>query len=58
MYGCDIMNSKENNYQNCPNCGKKLFRVIDISEYENIFIWCKTCKKEIKVNKKEPKSHK
>lgn len=52
------MNSKENEYENCPYCGKKLFRIVRTSEYKNIFIWCKTCKKEIEVNKKEPKSRK
>lgn len=33
----------------CPNCGKKLFRVEKNSKYDNIYIWCKCCKKEIKV---------
>lgn len=58
MYRCDIMISEKNNYKLCPYCGKKLFRIIETSDYNNIFIWCKTCKKEIKVDKKEPKSHK
>lgn len=46
-----------NKYENCPCCGKKLFRVIASSEYRDIFVWCKFCKKEIKVNKRaqEPK---
>lgn len=43
-------------YVNCPLCGKKLFRIIQSSEYIDIFVWCKNCKKEIKVSKKEPKS--
>lgn len=41
-------------YVYCPNCGKKLFRIENNSKYNNIYIWCKTCKKEINV--KEPKS--
>ena len=46
-----------NKYEVCPCCGKKLFRIIPTSEYRNIFVWCKNCKKEIKVNKRatEPK---
>jgi len=45
-------------YEVCPSCGKKLFRIIETSEYVDIFVWCKTCKKEIKVIKRasEPKS--
>lgn len=43
-------------YESCPVCGKKLFRINDLSKYENIFVWCKNCKKEIKVSKREPKS--
>lgn len=45
-------------YEKCPFCGKKLFRITDKSEYNDIFVWCKTCKKEIKVTKRanEPKS--
>ena len=39
-------------YEKCPDCGKKLFRITATSEYKNIFVWCKTCKKEILVNKK------
>lgn len=38
----------------CPHCGKKLFRVDNTSVYKNIYIWCKYCKKEIKLT--EPKS--
>lgn len=50
------MNS-EKRYIICPFCGKKLFRVIKTSEYKDIFVWCKTCKKEIKITKRanEPK---
>lgn len=47
----------EDKYEVCPNCGKKLFRVISTSEYKHIFIWCKNCKKEIEINK-EPLSQK
>ena len=43
------MNKEE--YICCPTCGKKLFRVVDKSEYKFIFIWCKFCKKEIEFNK-------
>ena len=39
----------------CPNCGKKLFKIDKTSSCKNIYIWCKSCKKEIVV--KEPKSH-
>ena len=45
------MNS-EKRYEVCPYCGKKLFRVTTESCYTNIFIWCKTCKKEILISKK------
>ena len=38
----------------CPNCGKKLFKVTSNSKYDNIYIWCKNCKKEILI--KEPLS--
>lgn len=41
-------------YVYCPHCGKKLFRIEDNSHYKNLYIWCKKCNKEIKVN--EPKS--
>ena len=53
------MNNEEKRmYEICPNCGKKLFRIIETSDYTDIFIWCKTCKKEIKFIKRaiEPKS--
>lgn len=39
----------------CPKCGKKLFRIEPNSVYDNIFIWCKNCKKEIRI---EPLSRK
>lgn len=39
----------------CPDCGKKLFKIDKTSSCKNIYIWCKSCKKEILV--KEPKSH-
>lgn len=38
----------------CPKCGKNLFKVDYTSRYENIYVWCKHCKKEITI--KEPKS--
>lgn len=38
----------------CPDCGKKLFKIDKTSLCKNIYIWCKSCKKEILV--KEPKS--
>lgn len=44
------MNS-EKRYALCPHCGKKLFRVTNESSYKNIYVWCKNCKKEIKVDK-------
>lgn len=55
MFDKRYMNTNE--YELCPHCGKKLFRVTENSVYENIFVWCKNCKKEIKVNKRvtEPK---
>ena len=49
------MNS-EDKYVFCPTCKKKLFRVVNESEYKKIFVWCKNCKKEIEINKKEPLS--
>lgn len=39
----------------CPECGKKLFKIDRTSTCKNIYIWCKSCKKEILI--KEPKSH-
>lgn len=42
---------EEKRYVVCPICGKKLFRITDISDYKNIFLWCKNCKKEIRFNK-------
>lgn len=52
---CDIL-MYEKRYEICPYCGKKLFRIVPSSEYKNIYVWCKTCKKEILINKraKEP----
>lgn len=46
------------NYELCPHCGKKLFRIAPNSNYEHIFVWCKNCKKEIEVSKraKEPRN--
>lgn len=38
----------------CPECKKKLFRVTQLSKYDNIYLWCKSCKKEIQI--REPKS--
>ena len=38
----------------CPHCGKKLFKITKNSKYDNIYIWCKNCKKEILI--KEPMS--
>lgn len=45
---------KEKKYVSCPKCGKKLFRIDENSIYNNIFLWCKKCCEEIKIN--EPKS--
>lgn len=42
---------EEKRYVVCPICGKKLFRIIDKSNYNDIFLWCKNCKKEIRFNK-------
>lgn len=50
------MNS-EDKYVFCPECRKKLFRVVKESQYKKIFVWCKNCKKEIEINK-EPLSQK
>ena len=44
--------NNERRYVLCPHCGKKLFRIIGTSVYIDVFVWCKTCKKEIKVTKK------
>lgn len=41
-------------YVVCPYCNKKMFRVDSKSDYKNIYLWCKNCKKEIKFNKKSP----
>ncbi len=38
----------------CPHCGKKLFKITKESRYNNIYVWCKNCKKEILI--KEPLS--
>lgn len=38
----------------CPKCGKKLFKIDEKFTKQTIYIWCKTCKKEIMI---EPKSH-
>lgn len=43
-------------YIHCPICGKKLFRIDNTSTYVNIYMWCKHCKKEIKLS--EPQSQK
>jgi len=32
----------------CPACGKKLCRV-DVESYGTLYLWCKRCKKEIKI---------
>ena len=40
-------------YVFCDICGKKLFRITEDSEYKKIYIWCKTCKKEIELNDKK-----
>lgn len=45
----------EKRYIVCPQCGKKLFRVEKDSIFNNIYLWCKKCCKEIKIE--EPKSH-
>lgn len=42
---------EEKTYVRCPVCGKKLFRIEKDSKYNQIYVWCKTCKKEIKCNK-------
>lgn len=42
-------------YITCPHCGKKLLRIDKDSQFKNIYVWCKICKKEIKLNK-EPLS--
>lgn len=42
-------------YVLCPICGKKLFRIDKNSVYNNIYVWCKNCRKEINV-KKEPRA--
>jgi hypothetical protein len=52
MGECDTMKTDSKHYVMCPNCGKKLFRTTDNSNYANIFVWCKFCKKEIKCDKK------
>lgn len=44
------------NYVLCPHCKKKLFRITNESNFTKLFVWCKTCKREIECNKKEPKS--
>ena len=44
-------------YVVCPKCGKKLFRIDNTSVYNNIYVWCKCCKKELKLIR-EPKSQK
>lgn len=48
----------KDNYIKCPVCNKKICRIVDDSVYFNLYMWCKNCKKEIKISMKEqePKS--
>ena len=35
----------------CPKCGwQTLFMVSPDTEVKKLFIWCRTCKKEVEVN--------
>lgn len=36
----------------CPECGKNLFKATPLSAYNGIYIWCKSCKKEIYIKKR------
>ena len=43
-------------FYHCPECGKKLFRVDENTKVENLYIKCRGCHKEIKVNIKSQES--
>ena len=38
----------------CPYCGKKLVKLLDDTECNNLPIWCNRCKRELvlKINRK------
>lgn len=37
-------------WYNCPICGKHLLRITKESEAKDIYLYCKYCRKEIKIN--------
>lgn len=39
----------------CPICGKWLFTIEDKTK-GTIYVWCRYCRKEIRINIKEPLS--
>lgn len=41
----------------CPHCGTKLLIYDNTAHATGLFIKCRTCKEEIKIEIKEPKSH-
>lgn len=49
-----MINPDNKYWVKCPECKKNLFKVTSFSKYDNIYVWCKNCKKEIEI--KEPKS--
>lgn len=40
----------KNGWYCCPNCGQKLFRVTKETKATALFVYCKHCKQEKKVN--------
>lgn len=52
---CYNIKQDEMQYIICPCCKKqKLFRINKNSEFNEIYIWCKFCKKEICLKSREP----
>lgn len=41
----------EDKYLKCPICGKKLLRITEGSVCVKVYVWCKSCKKEIEINR-------
>jgi DNA-directed RNA polymerase subunit M/transcription elongation factor TFIIS len=39
----------------CPNCSKMIAKKDDTASLQGLYLWCKNCRKEIKID--EPLSH-
>nr|DAM39040.1 MAG TPA: zinc-ribbon domain protein [Caudoviricetes sp.] len=35
----------------CPYCGKKLAKILPDALCKGVFVWCKSCKKEIEIKR-------